>query len=794
MVKALIRWLGIVVALAIGAPAAASSATCAGLGVAADYDAFALGGYRVQNTQVQGRVAAGGDVAVSSYGVGTALGRDPARVDLIAGGALTASNAQAANGSVTYATTLSGTIATPNGTLTSAPPPFSFATAFAALELLSAQLADLPANGTIAGPTYGALQLTGTSATRNVFAISAARLQTAQQIQIRVPFGSTTVVDVSGTTYTTAALPTTSIAFWDGSAYRQFSDTAPTPQLDALRRALVWNFPLANRIQIGPNLAWQGTVLAPDPALAFPGSTQLNGQIVAASIEGNGTVIRRPFAGCLPPPPTHDLELTALCRNALSDATKLRLRNSGDEDVTVTWTDRDSAQQGTFLARAGRDTFFAVQDGRSPHRITVASATESVHADAVPRACAGTVVVRKAVTGDGAPPAGPWRVTIAGDSGFVDATSLAAGAVATFSVPGDYQVGSAPIGTVVGGFNYTVEEPDPRGAVATISQDPVTILDGQAETVVIGNDYPATPGEPGGGGTTTTTPSLPSPGATVVQPSQPTLVPGAPTPPPGPNLVAAQSTQAPDLTVDERVTPSRTVTGAVARSVIVVRNRGAAPAADVVVRELPQHDPDHPNRVVRIVDVRGAADCTSIRPVRCALGTLAPGQAVTIRGEARVLIPGALKSVVVVSSPTPESNTTNNIGTDGIVVRTPVSPLRVVVRSPAAARVGQTVRYRVSVTAPGRGVSAVRLCHRPAPGLLVLSARGTERVDGRRCLDIRRLGTGRTRSFTVRALASGAAAGDNVVLTAAADSPGRARPARGADRTRVIAAEPSGLG
>lgn len=764
-------------------PAAAHAAPCAGLGVAGDFDAFARGDYRVENTQVQGRVAAGGDVAVSSYGVGTALGRDPARPDLIAGGALTAANAQAANGSVTYGTTLQGTIATPNGTLARADPPFAFATAFSALEQLSAQLADLPANGTIAGPTYGTLQLTGTSATRNVFTISAARLETAQQIQFQVPPGSTTVVTVTGTTFSTATLPTTSVSFPG--------------------RALLWNFPLATRIQIGPNLAWQGTVLAPYPAMGFPGSTQLVGQIVAASIAGNGTVIHRPFDGCLPPAPTRDLALTALCRNEVSDRTKLRLRNTGDRDVTVTWTDSESAQQGTFVARAGHDTFFAVQDGQGPHHITVSSDTESVRAATSARACRGTVLVRKVVTGDGAPPPGPWRVTIVGDSGVAGEASLADGQTATFTVPGDYQVGSAPIGGVVGGFNYTAEEPDPRGAVATISQDPVTILDGQVETVVIGNDYRAQPGPPDGpdgpgdgsdDSSGTPAPALPSPGAPVPQPSQPTLVPGAPAPPPGPDLVAAQSAQGADLTVTARVSPSRLLVGSVARTQIVVRNRGVLPATDVVVRELPQHDPERPNSVVRILDVGGAGDCTSIRPVRCRLGAMAPGQSVTIHAQGRVLVPGELKTVVAVSSPTPETNTTNNIGTDGLVARAPAPPLRVAVRAPASARVGETVRYRVSVTATGRGVSAVRLCHRPSRGLLVLSAGPSAEVHGRRCLDVRRLPAGRTRSFTVRALASGRAAGDRVRLAATADSPGRARPARGSARTRIVSAEPSGLG
>jgi hypothetical protein len=100
----------------------------------------------------------------------------------------------------------------------------------------------------------------------------------------------------------------------------------------------------------------------------------------------------------------------------------------------------------------------------------------------------------------------------------------------------------------------------------------------------------------------------------------------------------------------------------------------------------------------------------------------------------------------------------------------------------------------VAVTAPRAGVADVRLCHRPSRGLLVLSSPRAHRVGGRLCLDVTRLRAGRTRGFTIRAVASAQYAGRSAALPASATSPNRARPATGAARTRILAAEPSGLG
>jgi choice-of-anchor A domain-containing protein/uncharacterized repeat protein (TIGR01451 family) len=297
--------VGLFLLLAIGAsaPAGAMAADCADhpLGELAEWGIVVRGDLQQSNTDSEGRVAAGRDVVLSNYGVASALPVDGSRVDLAAGRDLTGVNVGVNQGSATYGRALYGSVSTPRGSVTHAAPPFDFDTVFAAAGARSNFWGALPANGAITGPTSGVLSLRGDDPVRNVFAIPAATLQRAQRILIRVPFGSTTLINVLGTSYSTAVYPTASIEFWDGSAYQQFGDRAPSPELEAMRRAMLWNFPDADNVQIGPSLAWQGSVLAPWAVIRFEGSTQLNGTIIGGALVGDGETHLRPPTGlCLP--------------------------------------------------------------------------------------------------------------------------------------------------------------------------------------------------------------------------------------------------------------------------------------------------------------------------------------------------------------------------------------------------------------------------------------------------------------------------------------------------------------
>jgi choice-of-anchor A domain-containing protein/uncharacterized repeat protein (TIGR01451 family) len=296
--------LVVLLALALAGGARGADVTCMDqpLGPIDTWSIVVQGDLRQENTDAEGRVAAGGDVTLANYGVASKLPVDGARVDLVAGGDLTGSNVGVNRGSVTYGGTLRGTVYAPNGTIRHAAPQQDFATLFTAAAARAEHWAALEPDGTVSGPVYGALTLTGTSTTLNVFTIAATKLQQAQRILIRVPFGSSTLINVTGAQYTTAQYPTSSIELWNGTQFVQFGNEAPSPELEALRRAMLWNLPDATRVQIGPGIAWQGSVLAPHAVVRFDNG-QLNGTLVAGALQGTGETHLHPPTGiCLPEP------------------------------------------------------------------------------------------------------------------------------------------------------------------------------------------------------------------------------------------------------------------------------------------------------------------------------------------------------------------------------------------------------------------------------------------------------------------------------------------------------------
>jgi choice-of-anchor A domain-containing protein len=766
------RWVVLALLAGVAAvPGRAMAAECAAPGVPGEFDVFVEHDYSGVNTQVQGRAAAGGAVSIQSFNAGNALPRDPNRVDLIVGGnlAVGSNGAGVWNGGVTYGGTLTPTNWNSTLTLSHEQPPFDFGREFGTLRERSAQWRDLPANGSVSGPTYGTLTLTGSSTVRNVFTVSAERLESSQQVQIQVPDGATVLINVPDISYT-----------------NKLSSVSLTGTTAA---KVLWNFPLATSVTSTVGLAWQGSILAPNATVTlFNG--QLNGSVAAAAVStgtpssGGYQTNHVAFTGCLPPAPAQTLSLESLCTDPQTNHHAMRLRNTGESDREVTWIDRDSAQRGRFIAPAGTDTFFDVLDGNKVHHIVATSGSTTLEATTTTRRCAGTITVGKRVTGDVASaPAGPWRIHIDGDNRFSTTRDLRDGEQAAVAVPGSYKAGSVPIGQVVNGVRYVVSEPDPLGAVATVDNPLITVTDGQSEVATVSNEY--------------TAPTPPEPEPEPPVPPQPVLPPGPTDPLPGPDLMAAASLAGgADVAVTETISPRVSSLGDVVNVTVRVRNKGPLPAVDALAREIPLVDPKAPNQVARILSVKAgprAAGCTHARPVRCGDVTLPAGAEAVIRVRARMLQGGIFRSVVLATSKTPDPNTTNNLAATGLVVRRPAN-VAVAVSAPAATLVGVPVAYRVVVRGTGSdGAESVRFCHRVPAGLLMTSAPGTFRFRGRVCRDVTRLRAGQRASFTVHAIAAARAAGRTLALRATASAPDAAT-ALGSARIAVIAQSFAGTG
>jgi hypothetical protein len=168
------------------------------------------------------------------------------------------------------------------------------------------------------------------------------------------------------------------------------------------------------------------------------------------------------------------------------------------------------------------------------------------------------------------------------------------------------------------------------------------------------------------------------------------------------------------------------------------------------------------------------------------LGTLAPGAAVTIRTRTRVLVAATLRSVVVVSSQTPETNTANNMAEAGVTTFLPATAIRAHVSAPAFVPFGRRFTYRVAVTGGGpSGATSVRLCTQPPRSLTEVRVPGTFRFQDRYCRDIGVLGLGRSASFLVSALPSHSG---QLVLDARATAANLPTPSR--DSTPVLVGPP----
>ena len=552
---------------------------------------------------------------------------------------------------------------------------------------------------------------------------------------------------------------------------------------------LIWNLPRATSLDVTRGIAWKGLILAPHATVRGSNHPQLAGQLVAASVPGGEWVFNgTPLADCptapVEPPPDTSLSLEALCVDPFGNLA-MRLRNTGDRDRDVEWDDLAGPDFGSFVATGQRDEYFNVREGGADSRIRVrADGGTTVTADGTDERCEGDITVTKQTSGP-APP-GPWTIVIAGADGqAVRSAPVAAGQSLTFDALGGYEPGTAKFGEVVGGIVYTIREPDTLGGTATISHNPVEILTGQHEHVTVTNHFaeiePPDPDNPD-------PPVLPP-----IDPEQPTLPPGVP----GPAVGAGPRRRAAGLRGGRPRGPARGRTasrrrqGASSRFRTRVRNLGNAPAVGAVLRELPQLRPADERRVADIVSLSvSQGDCRHRRPIRCTLGRVRPGAQVTVRTRARVNLAATLRSVVYVSSRSPESNTTNNTGVAPLTATAPTN-LRVRIAAPPFGRVGARFQYRVSVTGTGsRGAEQVRLCAPRPDDVTGVRAAGTFGYNGARCRNIPRLPAGKTVSFTVTAVPTAPGRSTSRRAPPQSDGPARRATARGC-RWSAAPARPS---
>ena len=230
-----------------------------------DYNLFLLQDYNGGH-DVEGKVAAGGNIALTDFSVGARVRDGDIANTLVAGGNLFLRRG-GVHGHARYGGTYSAdmSVVFPRGA-PAAGTPIPFATRFAALRGLSAQLNALPANGTTTLEPWGGVMLSGTNPELNVFQVSSSAFTGAELLSISAPAGSLVVINITGGSATFTGF---------GHAFSGGID----------QHGVLFNFVDATAITAHGYGFW-GTVLAPFAHVNFSNGS-FDGGIYAVSLTGN---------------------------------------------------------------------------------------------------------------------------------------------------------------------------------------------------------------------------------------------------------------------------------------------------------------------------------------------------------------------------------------------------------------------------------------------------------------------------------------------------------------------------
>jgi uncharacterized repeat protein (TIGR01451 family) len=178
--------------------------------------------------------------------------------------------------------------------------------------------------------------------------------------------------------------------------------------------------------------------------------------------------------------------------------------------------------------------------------------------------------------------------------------------------------------------------------------------------------------------------------------------------------------------------------------------------------------------------------CHVGRPLTCSLGTLANNQRVPITVIAKVTKVGTEENTASATSASRDPNPSNNI--DGVSTSIKPTLLLRKTATPRSAKAGQNVIYRLKASNPSSvAIAHVTVCDRLPAGLLYVSSSPRARLSaGRYCWTIRKLGTGRSKTFAMTVNVAPGHGGIEV-NHATATAPG-ARAAHATASVRVIPA------
>jgi choice-of-anchor A domain-containing protein len=265
-------------------------------GIAGEYNVFVFGDIIQIGTDVEGRVAGGGNVTYGANGPSEGFyiaSNTPAggAAELVAGGDVTLTNGTVGgSGTVVYGGTASiagnvGYGLAMNGSV------IDFAAEQSYLTNLSSFWGGLAVNGTSDVLGNGNIELTGADADLNVFTLNAGDITSGISFNFFTPQDSTILVNIDG-----LQGDLQNFGFF-------FNSIAAEPHLLVGNpfQHVLFNFLNAVDINID-QIAVAGSILAPFAHIDFGLNSHIDGHLIAASLEGSGESHDYPFDDIAPVP------------------------------------------------------------------------------------------------------------------------------------------------------------------------------------------------------------------------------------------------------------------------------------------------------------------------------------------------------------------------------------------------------------------------------------------------------------------------------------------------------------
>lgn len=271
-------WIALPVAavVAFHAPKSAYAAT---FGAVSDYNVFVLGDLNQKETDIEGRLAVGGNATIVDYAIASQLKDTAGLNSLVVGGNLSFERGQIFLGDATYGGTADlDKVAIPKGSFQQTQNVLDFAALGQQLKTYSSQLGQLAAN-TQTEYKWDGIHLQGSSSALNVFTVDGSKFATSTYLDFNnISSDSTVLVNVLGSKVD----------------IKNFG-----LNLNGVnKQKVLFNFVEATELSTY-GFAFKGSVLAANAHFDF-NNGHIDGNLIAGSLSGTGESHNFKFEGDLP--------------------------------------------------------------------------------------------------------------------------------------------------------------------------------------------------------------------------------------------------------------------------------------------------------------------------------------------------------------------------------------------------------------------------------------------------------------------------------------------------------------